>query len=227
MNTFVRISHTLSSDSPGWPDCPRVSIEPVTRMAKGQGSDSSLVSIFNHFSTHIDAPAHFITGGERLCDFAIGDFIFERPLVVAIPKDWRGIVGIAELAAFMPEIRKADLLLIRSGGARMRQADPERYALESPSLSPEAARLLMDEAPGLRAIGVDWISIASPSHIEAAAPIHEFLLGRHHGRHVFIIEDMDMAPLGDRRPVRVFAIPLFIDGVDSGPATVFAECMEP
>lgn len=223
MSTFVRISHVLSGESPGWPDCPRVSIEPVTRLAQGQGSDSSLVSIFNHFSTHIDAPAHFIPGAKRLCDFAIPDFIFPLPLVVDIPKDWRGVVDVADLDSFLPAIRKADLLLIRSGGARMRHSDPERYALESPSLSPEAARFLMDEAPGLRAIGVDWISIASPSHIEAAAPIHEYLLGRHHGRHVFIIEDMDLAPLGDRRPVRVFAIPLFIDGVDSGPATVFAE----
>ncbi len=223
MNTVIRISHTLSKDSPGWPDCPRLSIEPVTRLAKGQGSDSSLVSIFNHFSTHIDAPAHFIPGARRLCDFSISDFIFERPLLVDIPEDWGGVVGIADLEPFIPDARNADILLIRSGGARMRREDPARYALESPSLDPDAARYLMDEAPGLRAIGVDWISIASPSHIEAAAPIHEFLLGKHHGRHVFIIEDMDLAPLEGELPIRVFAVPLFIDGVDSGPATVFAE----
>jgi kynurenine formamidase len=43
------------------------------------------------------------------------------------------------------------------------------------------------------------------------------------GRFVMIFEDVGLAALGSARPVRVLAMPLFIQGLDGSPCTVIAE----
>ena len=224
---LLRLSHTLSAGDPGWPDCPGLSIEPFTRMSQGASSDSSLIHLFNHYGTHMDAPAHFIAGGRRIAEFEMADFVFNRPVLLDIPKSFSEVVGPEDLEPRLGLLGGADLLLIRSGANRMRREAPERFGLESPSLSPSGAECLMDGLPGLRAIGVDWLSIASPAHIEDAPTIHRTLLGLNRSHHVFIIEDMDLEAVDPAALAKVWAIPLFVEGLDSGPVTVFAETAKP
>jgi kynurenine formamidase len=65
---------------------------------------------------------------------------------------------------------------------------------------------------------MDTISLACMQHLEEGLEAHRILL-RGDGRRFLIIEDMNLDfDLSHLR--RVFALPLFIEGVDSSPCTV-------
>jgi kynurenine formamidase len=115
-------------------------------------------------------------------------------------------------------ISECDLLLLRTGYTRMRRADPARYSTFAPGMSVEGAQYIAQNFPKLRALGLDTVSLACMQHLEEGLEAHRVLLGGE-GRRFLIIEDMNL----DYDPSalqRVFALPLFIDGVDSAPCTV-------
>jgi len=217
------ISHILSPGFPGWPGEPTLRIEEHSQIAKGQDSNTYVLHLYNHFGTHIDAPRHFTPDGKRIAEFPIEQFIFNAPLLLDIPKDLGEILSQKELVPYRNRIEKADLLLIRSGVNKFKYTRPEEFTSNGPALHSEAAKYMMDTFPNLRAIGVDWISIASPSFMPDGVYTHQYLLGKHHDRHLFIIEDMNLEELQAERLVRVLAFPLLVDGIDSAPATVVAE----
>jgi kynurenine formamidase len=149
--------------------------------------------------------------------------VFNKPLLLDIPKNMGEILAKEELIQYRDKIREADLLLIRSGTYQWKQQKPLEFASRGPALHSEAARYLMEEFPSLRAIGVDWLSIASPSFMPDGIYTHQYLLGRFHDHHLFIIEDLNLKDLHAKRLLRVFAFPLLVEGIDSAPATVVAE----
>ena len=87
-------------------------------------------------------------------------------------------------------------------------------------MSVEGAHYVAGKFPKLRALGLDTVSLACMQHLEEGLEAHRVLLGGK-GRRFLIIEDMDLDhDLSQLK--RVFALPLFIDGVDSAPCTVMA-----
>jgi kynurenine formamidase len=76
----------------------------------------------------------------------------------------------------------------------------------------------------LRAIGIDSISVGSHRHPNEAMETHRLLLGKESlaSPPVMIIEDLNLGAI--KGPAkRLFAIPLFLQGVDGMPCTVFVE----
>lgn len=141
-----------------------------------------------------------------------------------VPKPDGGFITTADLAAWSSTLADADLVLLRTGWGRMRDTDPERYALEGPLLHPDAAKLLVTEHPGVRAVAIEAISIGSPRHHDAPVRTHHILtgVGRNDGRFVLIYEDVRLdADLPE--PSRVYAWPLYVPGADGTPCTVVAE----
>lgn len=223
---YKLLSHILSPDDPGWPGEPTLEVSAHSRIGPGSVSETYVLRIFNHFGTHIDAPKHFVENGKRIADFPAGTFVFDRPLLLDIPKSFGGLVTPADLSPHAGRLGEADLLLIRSGTTPFRKSRPADYAARGPALASTAAKYLMDEFPNLRAVGSDWISIASPAHMPDGVYTHHYLLGRHHERFMFIIEDMNLTGLDAASLRRVIVAPLFVHGIDSAPATVYAETAE-
>ena len=83
----------------------------------------------------------------------------------------------------------------------------------------------MDHFPALKAIGMDWISLATPLDMEDGIRAHQILLGAEGDGPILIIEDLDLRGLEDERLERVYALPLFVEGIDSAPVTVVAKIM--
>ena len=223
MSMFVSLSHPLSEDDPGWPGSPGLSIENLTSIAGGYVSETNLIKIFNHFGTHMDAPGHFVGGSKWIADFSIQDLVFEKPVLLDIPKGLGEYVGAEDLKAHAERIQNADLLLIRSGMKDLRLDDPKGFSENGPALLAEGAKYLMDTFPKLRAIGSDWISIASPANMPDGIYTHHYLLGKHHDHFLFILEDVNLHDLDISRVSRMISVPLFIKGVDSTPVTLLAE----
>ena len=219
---FVRLSYDIRSDAPGWPGNPAYSWEQLSSIAGGDVANFGVLTMCNHFGSHLDAPNHFNDEGRKIADVPIDRFVYERPRLVDLPKADRELVTRAELEAHDAVVRDADLLLIRTGWSRVR-GEGERYAAEGPGVSPQACEYLIEQ-PGLKAIALDCVSLAAyrrldPDGIEA----HRILCGVGRGdRYVVIVEDVDLSAYPDESR-RVYAIPLFPALADSSPCTVFAE----
>jgi kynurenine formamidase len=182
-----------------------------------------VLSIYTHYGTHVDLPWHFLAEGRTMTGFDIVDFVFENPAIVDIPQPEDGLVT-ADLLG--PALESApmdpDILLLRSGLEQQR-GSKEVYEREGLGLDAEAARLLRDRSPALRAIGMDWLSLCSLRHVEAGVEAHRVLLDDRDRAPILIIEDMRLEPVGDLRLRRVIAAPLFVDGLDGSPCTVLGE----
>jgi len=128
---IIDISRPLAEGMAVWPGDPPFERTAVSRLADGDVSEVSRVSMGTHCGTHVDAPAHVLAGGGT---------------VDALPLE--RLIGAAVVleAAAVPEasIRQGDIVLIKAppGGA---------------PLDETAAGGLL--AAGVRAVGTDAASI--------------------------------------------------------------------
>ncbi|WP_342555972.1 cyclase family protein [Paenibacillus sp. FSL R7-0652] len=217
------LSYPLGVHTPVYKDNPPVVIEQQSSIDQGDPYNQFIISSLNHNGTHIDAPWHFNPKGRKISEIPIDEFIFTHPVIIDIPKRDDELITKADLVPYEHQIAGADLLLIRTGFGSIRSSDPERYANHNPGLSASAAQYLMI-FDSLRAIGIDMISAGAANHPEEAVAFHQTILGkgRVDGRYVMVIEDLNLNQ--DLSNIhKVYAIPLYIEGVDSSFATVFTE----
>jgi arylformamidase len=219
------LSYPLSATSPVWPgNPPAARTEPFSSIAWGGNSNTTLLYLFSHSGTHLDAPKHFNDVGAAAVELPIEAFVFSRPFVVETPKPEGGFIMREELEPHREALRRSDLCLLHTGWSALRGTDPERYAAHGPLLHPDAARFLVDECPSLRGVATDAVSIGAPGHGHESVATHQVLtgLGRKDGRFLLIFEDLRVDPdLGQAR--RIFAWPLLIEGSDGSPCTIVAE----
>ncbi|MCX7671548.1 MAG: cyclase family protein [Anaerolineae bacterium] len=226
MTTYYRLlSYPLSATAPVWPgNPPAAAVEPLGSIAAGGSSNTTLLHLFSHSGTHVDAPKHFNDAGPAAVELPITAFIFSRPYVVEVPKTDDQFIGREDLEPHRAALATADLCLLRTGWSALRDAEPERYARHGPLLHPDAARFLVDECPGLRGVATDAISIGAPGFRRESVLTHQILtgVGRRDGRFLLIFEDLRIDPdLG--RAQRIYAWPLLIVGSDGSPCTIVAE----
>lgn len=220
---FLCLSHRVNENSPGWPGNPTLRLEPHPVRLKQYAINHCVVTIFNHFGTHIDGPNHFNPLGARVTELPFDFFIFDRPVVLDLRKDDDDLITAVDLESQYDLIKEADLLLIRTGFGRLRCLQPERYAEHFPGLSPDAGVFIVERLPTVRAVGIDTISIGSYHHLDEALEVHSILAREsNRGRHIVNIEDLNL-DYDLRGLARVMAVPLFIEGIDSAPAVVVAE----
>ncbi|MCX5749191.1 MAG: cyclase family protein [Candidatus Saganbacteria bacterium] len=212
------LSYPLNEKTPMYGDTRPVMIEPCKQISRGDDCDTAYVTFSNHSGTHIDAPKHFHAKGRSLSQFGAEEFIFERPRMMDCPKNEDKLV--------MPDDIKdsagCDLLLIRTGFFKFRGS--EKYRLNNPGISADAALWIREKCPGIRAVGIDTISItAFQKRPEGKRAHHTFLdPDAKTGKPVLLIEDMDLS--GDLAGLKkVFTVPLYFEGVDSMPCTVIGE----
>ncbi len=224
MTRFLRMSYDVTGEAPGWPGNPTYSRRQFTALEKGDIANTYDLILFNHFGTHLDAPNHFNPGGITLDKVPVDRFIYERPLLLDIPKGDSELVTRQDLEPFAAQLRDSDLLLIRAGWGSIRRSEPSRYAFEGPGISPEACSYLVDEFRKLKALGMDFISLAAYRKADPeGVAAHQIMCGMHNPDHfVIILEDVNLESL-PKSIGRVFALPLFVEGIDGGPCTIVAE----
>jgi kynurenine formamidase len=224
---FRLLSHPFDGQGPVWPgNPPNAEVQSVHAIANGDDANTTAIRLFSHSGTHVDAPLHFNPEGPAAHELPIDSFVFTSPRIVDVPKPDGDFITTADLAARSATLAAADLVLMRTGWGRMRDIEPQRYALEGPLLHPDAAELLMTEYPAVRAVAIDAISIGSPRHRVQSVRTHHILtgVGRDDGRFVLIYEDVRVDP-DLPEPSRVYAWPLYVHGADGTPCTIVAELL--
>jgi kynurenine formamidase len=224
MPEFVRLSYEIRFEHPGGPGNPTYTYEQLSSIERGDVANFGLLHMLGHFGSHVDAPNHFNPDGLKIAQVPLDRLVYERPVLLDVPKGDSELVLREELEPHETAIAGADLLVLRTGWSAVRKSDPVRYSHEGPGVSPEACTYLMDGFPELKALALDCISLASYRRIDPEGIVaHQILCGVGRGdRYLVIIEDLDLAAYPED-PLRVYAIPLFPEQTDSSPCTVFAE----
>ncbi|NQT57737.1 MAG: cyclase family protein [Bacteroidetes bacterium] len=219
---YIRISYDICEKTPRPKGLNKVIISQKQDISKGDISNVYQICFSNHVGTHIDGPNHFNNSKQPINSFGIGSFIFNNPVFLDIPKTYGQLITKKDLYLNESVIITADILLLRTGFSRIRKQDVSRYEQDSPGISSEVAKYLMEEKfKQLEAIAIDTLSFASPRHLDEGIKAHQiFMNDAEHN--VFLIEDLNL-DFNYNIVKKIFVIPLFIKGFDSSQCTVFCE----
>jgi arylformamidase len=212
-----------------WPDVPTYPGHPeptIHRIASFEthGKQVSKLEIGTHSGTHIDAPRHYISGGNTIDDIPLEVLCGPAYMIDTTALGGaEGGLNAETIADYLDNVRPERLLVRFDGPERLGSM---AYYREQPWLTEDAAQWLIDN--GCKLIGLDTPMPDAWANIETM-PIHKMLLGagvviaeylinldRLRGKggreisHIVGPFDLIVAPLkikdGDGAPARCFAI---------------------
>jgi kynurenine formamidase len=223
---LTNLSYHLSESTPFPKGLPGPTLKRLYALANGDACNSFYLTTNNHAGTHVDGPCHFNPEGRSITDYELSELVFTKSSVLDIQVSKDELILPKHLERASACRRDCDLLLIRSGFGKYR-SDADTYIEHNPGFSAAAADFLMRQFDGLRAIGMDFASVAATSHMDEGCEAHRVFLGcgSFSARPVLLIEDVR---LPDLMPTlhKIYLIPWFFEGLDSAPCTLFAETDE-
>jgi kynurenine formamidase len=203
----------------GCPAYPRMAVPQITRTSHRarDGYNAETMTVSTHLVTHVDTPEHFFEGAGDSASLPL-----ERFWGPAVFVDLRGKVGAdeavtpAHLAPWLDQIEAGDFVLINTGWCRARGFGAD-YLKAWPYLDGPGAAALAER--GVKAVGIDSLSLGGHGSKEKAQPCHVILLGAG----VLIIEEVFFPDeVMDGRKRLVSAFPLKIAGASASPVRLVA-----
>lgn len=149
------------------------------RLADGGTVDQSYWRLDAHTGTHVDAPSHHVLGGSTTSDLDLGPLVGPARVVQ---------VGDDVAVVSRPVVESLDLAGVRRVLLRTSNTDRrihlDEFQPDCVALSPDGADALA--AAGIRAVGVDYLSVEQFSAPSAAAHRALFAAG------IAVIEGCDL-----------------------------------
>jgi kynurenine formamidase len=127
MSKYVEIGYPIYEGMPVYPGLPEVKLEPRERLDKGDAWNGSVLSMYLHVGTHVDAPWHHLNNGKGIDAVPIEEFIYRKPLLIDCPLDPNGFITIEMLQEY-EELHEADILIFNTSYWKHRDTDFEKYA---------------------------------------------------------------------------------------------------
>ena len=194
------ISITLRPDMAAWPGDEAFATEPACSIAAGAHCNVTKLRMTTHTGTHVDAPLHFIEGGQGVDQIGL-----QR---VVGPAEVLDCTGMREVnaAALRGRVRADVIPLLKTDSSALPETQPFRE--DYVYITADAARYLV--ASGVKAVGIDYLSIAA---FKDGVPVHHALLGAG----IIVIEGLRLAHVRPGRYTLV-CLPIKIKGGDGAPA---------
>lgn len=190
-----------------WPGDSEVSVERVRSMDDGEVNNLSRICMSLHAGTHVDAPVHFVAGGNG---------VEEIPLEVLIGKTWvasletAGPIEAEELTrAGIPD--RAERVLLRTHNSALWAEDVTAFREEFAHLTDDGANWLVRR--GIRLVGIDYLSVQGFHECESNT--HRILLAAG----VVIVESLNLTGVKEGW-YDMYCLPLKVVGGDGAPARV-------
>lgn len=221
---LIEMSYPVSPSMPIYPGSPVDEFAPFSRITNGDNANTSLVRLYTHNGTHVDAPFHFYDKGKTIDVLSIEDFSFSKPLMVSMSLSKSALISVENLKAAGNALYDADILLLNTGYYQKRSIPPI-YTDDFPSLSVEAAKFIRTELLNVKAVAIDTLSIESVYGANSKNVVHKTLLASdvYSTRTILIFEDVNFAPVVNRSIARIYAFPIRFVGLDGSPVTIVAE----
>lgn len=194
---------------------PRVSVKLMGRFSV-EGRQTRRLVLGTHTGTHVDAPLHFIPGGETVERIPLETLIGLARVIDLPSHKGRKEISAQELRQRV-DGRRVTRLIVRTGWSS-HWGKPDYYT-GYPYFSREAARWLVRQ--GVKLLGLDTPSPDNPAHHRHAkvdSPNHKVLLGNG----VVLVEYLANLHRIRRRTVELIVLPLYLRGCDGSPARCVA-----
>lgn len=180
---------------------------------------SSRIAALLHTGSHVDAPLHVVAGGA-----AIGAVGVDRVIGEAVVIDLHGVgpresIDADLLRAAAPEIRRGDIVVVRTDWTDRSWGSFPDYYVRSPFLTQDGARWIAEREPA--AVVVDFFEeerAVSPDFTSEDFVAHRELLGRG----IPIVEQAtNLGSVGRDR--FLLLAPFFrLEGVEAAPCRILA-----
>lgn len=190
---LIDVSVPIRTGMVTYPGDPTVSVERVASLAAGDVVNLSRIEMGLHSGTHVDAPGHFIDGGQGVDEVAL-DALIGPCEVVALDS-----LDAASVAAAVEGVER---VLFRTPNSELWGRDT--FAEDFLSLDGDSARVLVER--GVRLVGVDYLSVGDEE-------AHHALLGAG----VVVVEGLDLRGV-EPGPYELICLPLRVVGSDGAPA---------
>ncbi|MCK5588635.1 MAG: cyclase family protein [Candidatus Lokiarchaeota archaeon] len=212
INAIIDLSVPLENDMPVYPGDPTPDFK-ATRTLEEHGVLVTKMQLGTHTGSHMDAPLHFIEGGESIDELDLKKIVTEAIVLDLSNKEMGSAITIEDLEKFSDSIRKGDGVLLFTGTSKL--WGDESILRNFTYIDPNAARWLVDKKVSI--VGIDCLSVEK---YNADAPeTHKTLLSAG----IPLIETLssNLEKIAGER-VLLIALPLKIKGRDAAPARVIA-----
>ncbi|GAB4309522.1 MAG: cyclase family protein [Methanobacteriaceae archaeon] len=221
---YQTLSYPLGKNSPVHIGLKKPVIKPNYQISRGDGYNTSIITIENHSGTHIDAPGHFIEGGRKIIEYSANDLIFQNPIIMEVIKEGRELITISDIQS--QNLEGYDCILFKTGYCRFREEDVDKYLTLNPGISPEVIAYIRKEYQKIRCLAIDSISISPYGDSEIAIKSHltAFKDDASFGEPLLLIEDLDLNNISVQDKIKKLIVcPWQLEDVDSAPCSVIAE----
>jgi arylformamidase len=200
---WIDVSVPLRAGMVQWPGDPPVVIERTRSLGKGDECNLTRLSLSAHAGTHIDAPAHFLSGGTGIETMPPAAMV--GPARVIEIRDPEAIQP-AELARHA--LRRGERVLFKTRNSE-RARGSGSFLSDFVYVTAEAARVLAEA--GVLLVGIDYLSVGG--YEKDGDDAHRALLSAG----IWILEGLDLSRVsaGD---VDLICLPLLVPGADGAPA---------
>ena len=186
-----------------YPGDPEVHLESAASIAGGDVVNLTRIDFGLHSGTHVDAPVHFIEGGDGIDSLDLG-MLTGTCLVVAADPPGREL-----RPQDLPATEHQRILFKTRNSERWARGDT-RFDTEFVAVGLELAQRLIET--GKRLVGVDYLSVES-YHAAPEHPVHKALLAAR----VAVIEGLDLSKV-EPGEYELYCLPLKLVGSDGAPA---------
>lgn len=204
------VSVHLRPGMPVWPGEPDLEIHRLHSIENGVGVNVSGLRAGCHTGTHVDAPLHFIDGGDSVDKLSL-DLFVGRAVVHAMAVET--CIERGDLESL--DIRSGDRVIFKTSNSLLWEKEP--FQTDFVYISGEAASHLVDI--GVKTVGIDYLSVEKYGLEEA--PTHHILLAAGIG----VIEGLDLRGV-EGGEYELVCLPMKLDGVDGAPARVILRAIE-
>lgn len=209
---IVDLTHTIKEDMPVYPGTLPPRLQVASTIEKDHFKET-LLSMFSHTGTHVDAPAHLFAGGKTLDAFPAAQFTGKALVIDCRALGEGDAITMAQLAPYGDKVTEADFLLFNLGWDKKWGTDA--YFGDYPCLDDEVMALIL--AGDYKGIGFDVIGLD---------PVHYDQLKRHKqlfaAKEIINIENLcHLDACGDGL-FQFACLPLKYENADGAPARAIA-----
>ena len=197
------VSRPLRDGGTIYPGDPEIAVRAHSSIARGDPANVSALALGSHSGTHVDAPSHFIPGGDPVDRIPLERLI--GPVAVLDLPAGLASVGADDLAR--QDLRGQRRVLLRTGNSAAGAGTG--FTPDYCALSPDGAAYLLDR--GVELVGIDALSVEPFG--SADFRVHHLLLERG----VVIVEGLDLSAIA-AGVYQFICLPLRLEGLDGAPA---------
>ena len=180
----------------------------------GKGWNTTILHLYSHAGTHMDAPFHFIQQGETLDNVVLDKCVGPARVIDLSSVKPRELITVEHLAPYAQEIGAGTRLLMKTGWSA--RADTPEYRDQLPRISLELAEWLAERQIAL--LGVETPAPADVNNKEELTAVHHALLGAE----IVIVEGLANLDALQQEEVTFIALPLKLAGGDGSPVRASA-----